>query len=129
MHHSAEHDEFELDFTDEEMIDETVDDFDIDCEPTATVGFRLSYVRRGSRDFVGHIVEDSHGRFWMLRPHEMVPTRYQGFDLIARDSFVVDGLDCELVGNHDDLVREFAECDLTLATINNTPVLFKSVEH
>lgn len=125
---SVEHDDFDLDFSDEEMIDDTVDDF----EPgpiVATLGPVLSHVRRGSRDFVGHIVEDSHGRVWMINPHEMIPTRFLGFDLISRDSFVVDGYDYELVGNHDDLVREFAECDLTLAMISNTPVLFTSVEH
>lgn len=127
---SVEHDEFDLDFTDEEIIDNTVDDFECDCDhEVATLGPRLSHVRRGSRDFVGHIVEDNHGRLWMLNPHEMVPTRYLGFDLIGRDSFVVDGYDYEYIGDHDNFVREFAECNLTLATINNTPVLITSVEH
>lgn len=125
---SVEHDDFDLEFSDEELIDDTVDDYE-SGPLVKTLGPQLSHVRRGSRDFVGHIVEDSHGRMWMINPHEMVPTRYHGFDLIGRDSFVVDGYISELVGDHDNLVREFAECNLTLAMINNTPVLFTSVEH
>ena len=124
---SVEHEDFDLDFSDDEIIDETVED--LESVQLETFGPRLMHVRRGSRDFVGHTVEDSHGRVWMINPHEMVPTRWSSFDLVGRDSFIIDGYEFAFVGDHDNFVREFAECNLTLAMINNTPVLFPSVEH
>ncbi|AQT28683.1 hypothetical protein YOLOSWAG_205 [Erwinia phage vB_EamM_Yoloswag] len=123
---NVDHD-FDLDFRDDENLNDVVDDFDE--QPIETVGQKLFVVHRGSRDYVGYIVSDSEGRRWMISPLEMVPGRQDDIDLVSQESFIVDGCPVFEVHDHDNFVREKSEFNLNLAFISNTPVLFKSVEH
>lgn len=127
---NVEHDDFDFDFSDDDFVEPVDLDEAESVILLSTVGPQLRVLQRGSRDYIGHLVENEAGQIWMLNPHEMIPSRDYGLELIARESFEVDEDEvCDIVANHDAFVREFSEFNLTLATINGLPLLLPCVEH
>lgn len=127
---SVEHDDFDLDFSDDDFVDPIDLDDTQDVLVIETVGSVLRYVQRGSHDFVGHLLTDSKGQIWMINPHEVVPSRKYGLELISRDSFQLDeDEDCGFVAEPDAFIRSYSEYNLTMATINGLPLLLPCVEH
>jgi len=126
---SVEHDDFDFDFSDDDVVHSVDLNEQQLTQALSNIGPMLRFVRRGRTDYVGHIVETA-GQMWMINPHEMVPSRNYGLDLISRDSFEIsEDEECTIMGNHDDFVRAYCEFNLTLAMINGLPLLLPSVEH
>lgn len=127
---NVEHDDFDFDFSDDDFVEPVELDETESVIILSTVGPQLRILRRGSRDYVGHLVENTAGQIWMINPHELLPSRIYGIELVSRESFEIDEDEvCDILCNHDAFVREFAEFNLTLATINGLPLLIPSVEH